>query len=92
MSPLLACFTDTENRVRYFACESLYNIAKVSKGAILVYFNPIFDALSKVSTLVLCLYGTPKSLSKLKLVADSEISVKNGAELVCFITGLVSLV
>ncbi|KAF8524585.1 vacuolar protein 14 C-terminal Fig4p binding-domain-containing protein [Hysterangium stoloniferum] len=62
MDPLLACFSDLENRVRYFACESMYNIAKVSKGEILIYFNPIFDALSK-------------------LVADSELSVKNGAEL-----------
>jgi len=48
MDPLLACFSDLENRVRYFACESMYNIAKVSKGEILIYFNPIFDALSKV--------------------------------------------
>ena len=47
---------------RYFACESFYNIAKVCKGEILVFFNSIFDALSK-------------------LAADSEISVKNGAEL-----------
>ncbi|KIJ57093.1 hypothetical protein M422DRAFT_218953 [Sphaerobolus stellatus SS14] len=62
MDSLLACFTDPENRVRYFACESMYNIAKVSKGEILIYFNPIFDALSK-------------------LVADTELSVKNGAEL-----------
>ena len=46
---LLGCFTDVENRVRYFSAECLYNIAKVSKGEILVYFNPIFDALSKVS-------------------------------------------
>ena len=49
MDPLLECFSDMENRVRYFACESMYNIAKVSKGEILIYFNPIFDALSKVS-------------------------------------------
>lgn len=62
MDPLLGCFTDPEGRIRYFACESLYNIAKVAKGEILVYFNPIFDALSK-------------------LAADSELSVKNGAEL-----------
>lgn len=34
---------------RYFACESFYNIAKVCKGEILMYFNEIFDALSKVS-------------------------------------------
>ncbi|KAG8932960.1 hypothetical protein FRC02_000311 [Tulasnella sp. 418] len=62
IDPLLRCFSDLESRIRYFACESMYNIAKVSKGEILVYFNPIFDSLSK-------------------LAADSEISVKNGAEL-----------
>ncbi|KAF9651765.1 ARM repeat-containing protein [Thelephora ganbajun] len=62
VDPLLGCFTDVENRVRYFSAECLYNIAKASKGEILVYFNPIFDALSK-------------------LAADSELSVKNGAEL-----------
>ncbi|KAJ7284062.1 vacuolar protein 14 C-terminal Fig4p binding-domain-containing protein [Mycena rebaudengoi] len=60
--PLLDCFVDTENRIRYFSAECLYNIAKVSKGEVLVYFNEIFDALSK-------------------LAADSELSVKNGAEL-----------
>ena len=48
IEPLLICFTDPETRVRYFSAECLYNIAKVSKGEILVYFNPIFDALSKV--------------------------------------------
>lgn len=49
VDPLLNCFSDVENRVRYFSAECLYNIAKVSKGEILVYFNSIFDALSKVS-------------------------------------------
>jgi vacuole morphology and inheritance protein 14 len=49
IDPLLRCFSDTESRIRYFACESMYNIAKVSKGEILVYFNPIFDSLTKVS-------------------------------------------
>ncbi|KAH7887391.1 vacuolar protein 14 C-terminal Fig4p binding-domain-containing protein [Phlebopus sp. FC_14] len=62
IEPVLNCFTDPENRIRYFSAECLYNIAKVSKGEVLVYFNPIFDALSK-------------------LAADSELSVKNGAEL-----------
>ncbi|KAK2466024.1 hypothetical protein APHAL10511_001666 [Amanita phalloides] len=62
VGPLLDCFVDPENRIRYFSAECLYNIAKVSKGEILVYFNDIFDALSK-------------------LAADSELSVKNGAEL-----------
>ncbi|EAT89774.1 hypothetical protein SNOG_03043 [Parastagonospora nodorum SN15] len=60
--PVLACFGDQDARVRYYACESMYNIAKVAKGEILVYFNQVFDALCK-------------------LAADSELSVKNGAEL-----------
>ncbi|KAF2835173.1 ARM repeat-containing protein [Patellaria atrata CBS 101060] len=60
--PVLACFTDQDARVRYYACESMYNIAKVAKGEILLYFNEVFDALCK-------------------LAADSELSVKNGAEL-----------
>jgi vacuole morphology and inheritance protein 14 len=46
--PVLACFTDQDARVRYYACEAMYNIAKVAKGEILVYFNHIFDALCKV--------------------------------------------
>ena len=40
----------------------MYNIAKVAKGEILLFFNDVFDALCK-------------------LAADSELSVKNGAEL-----------
>ncbi|TDZ28056.1 Protein VAC14-like protein [Colletotrichum spinosum] len=43
--PVLACFTDQDARVRYYACEAMYNIAKVAKGEILIYFNDIFDAL-----------------------------------------------
>ena len=46
--PVLACFTDQDARVRYYACESMYNIAKVAKGEILPFFNEIFDTLSKV--------------------------------------------
>ncbi|KAK1248109.1 hypothetical protein MKX08_006329 [Trichoderma sp. CBMAI-0020] len=60
--PVLACFTDQDARVRYYACEAMYNIAKVAKGEILTYFNSIFDQLCKLG-------------------ADSELSVKNGAEL-----------
>jgi hypothetical protein len=30
--PVLACFTDQDARVRYYACEAMYNIAKVAKG------------------------------------------------------------
>ncbi|KGO47998.1 Vacuole morphology and inheritance protein 14 [Penicillium expansum] len=60
--PVLACFSDQDARVRYYACESMYNIAKVAKGEILLFFNEVFDALAK-------------------LASDSELSVKNGAEL-----------
>lgn len=49
--PVLACFTDQDARVRYYACEAMYNIAKVAKGEILLFFNEIFDALCKVGTL-----------------------------------------
>ncbi|KAL3475484.1 vacuolar protein 14 C-terminal Fig4p binding-domain-containing protein [Aspergillus californicus] len=48
--PVLACFTDQDARVRYYACESMYNIAKVAKGEILLSFNDIFDALSKLAS------------------------------------------
>lgn len=49
LPPVLACFGDQNNQVRFYACESLYNIAKISKGEILVYFNEIFDVLCKIS-------------------------------------------
>jgi vacuole morphology and inheritance protein 14 len=32
LPPVLQCFDDPEARVRYYACESLYNIAKVSSA------------------------------------------------------------
>ena len=62
MIPILACFSDPDPKTRYFACESFYNLAKVCKGEMLVYFNEIFVVLAR-------------------LAADSEVSVKNGAEL-----------
>lgn len=62
IGPVLACFSDADSKTRYFACESFYNIAKVCKGEILVYFNEVFVVLAR-------------------LAADSEVSVKNGAEL-----------
>lgn len=47
--PILSCFQDHDSRVRYYACESMYNIAKVARSQILLYFNEIFDALTKLS-------------------------------------------
>ena len=34
--------------MRYYSCESLYNIAKVARGDVLRYFNQIFDGLCKL--------------------------------------------
>lgn len=48
INPVLACFGDHDANVRYYACEALYNISKVTKGEILLYFNDIFDILCKV--------------------------------------------
>ena len=79
VGPLLDCFVDPENRIRYFSAECLYNIAKVAKGEVLVYFNDIFDALSKVRSLYLPIKAA--CLCVPQLAADSELSVKNGAEL-----------
>eukprot|EP00937_MAST-01D_sp_MAST-1D-sp2_P000165 g165.t1 len=45
---VLHCFDDPESRVRYYACESLYNIAKVARKGILEYFNQVFDGLCKL--------------------------------------------
>ncbi|KAK8958871.1 hypothetical protein KSP40_PGU002948 [Platanthera guangdongensis] len=46
---VLNSFLDQDSRVRYYACEALYNIAKVVRGDFVVYFNQIFDALCKLS-------------------------------------------
>eukprot|EP00397_Hematodinium_sp_SG-2012_P015780 GEMP01016078.1.p1 GENE.GEMP01016078.1~~GEMP01016078.1.p1 ORF type:complete len:745 (+),score=143.98 GEMP01016078.1:91-2325(+) len=43
--PVLSLFKDEESRVRYYACEAMYNIAKVAKKHTLSYFNRIFDGL-----------------------------------------------
>lgn len=62
VTPIFATFRDTDARVRYYACESLYNISKIARGEIMLYFNQLFD--------ILCV-----------LVADSESSVKNAADI-----------
>ncbi|KAG0455502.1 hypothetical protein HPP92_024794 [Vanilla planifolia] len=48
--PVLNSFLDQDSRVRYYACEALYNIAKVVRGDFIVYFNQIFDVLCKLSS------------------------------------------
>lgn len=49
---VLKCFEDPEAKVRYFAIEAMFNIAKVSRQALLrpsvSRFNPIYHGLCKV--------------------------------------------
>uniref|UniRef100_A0A8C9S2V0 Protein VAC14 homolog n=1 Tax=Scleropages formosus TaxID=113540 RepID=A0A8C9S2V0_SCLFO len=49
IDPVLACFNDSDSRLRYYACEALYNIVKVARGAVLPHFNVLFDGLSKLA-------------------------------------------
>lgn len=46
--PVLLLLKDPESRVRYYACEALYNFTKVLRGHVLVFFNEIFVGLCSV--------------------------------------------
>ncbi|KAI6230079.1 hypothetical protein M3Y99_01098400 [Aphelenchoides fujianensis] len=46
----LTCFNDADSRVRYFACESLYNVVKICRSSALNHFEELFDALWKLSS------------------------------------------
>ncbi|XP_063168787.1 protein VAC14 homolog isoform X2 [Candoia aspera] len=49
IEPVLTCFSDADSRLRYYACEALYNIVKVARGSTLPHFNVLFDGLSKLA-------------------------------------------
>ena len=48
VKPVLNCMDDTDSRVRFYACESLYNVTKVVRDAVLPLFNDCFVAMAKV--------------------------------------------
>ena len=50
IKPVLTCMSDKDSRVRYYACESLYNVMKVCKENILPMFNEIFCTLGIVAS------------------------------------------
>jgi vacuole morphology and inheritance protein 14 len=76
VEPVLSCFFDQDSKVRYFACEALYNVAKVTRAPILAHFNEIFDALCKVHSI------RPIRVSDVvQLAADPDPAVKNGSTL-----------
>ena len=45
LSPVLSCISDNDASIRFYACESLYNIVKASRGNILNFINEIFPVL-----------------------------------------------
>lgn len=47
--PILSKLSDPDNKVRYYACESLFNISRTTKQHILKYFNEIFDEMCKLA-------------------------------------------
>lgn len=49
LTPVLQCFGDQDSRVRYYACEAMYNITKVARSSILSLFNEIFDCVCKLA-------------------------------------------
>eukprot|EP00927_Polykrikos_kofoidii_P061131 TRINITY_DN56003_c0_g1_i1.p1 TRINITY_DN56003_c0_g1~~TRINITY_DN56003_c0_g1_i1.p1 ORF type:complete len:871 (+),score=126.70 TRINITY_DN56003_c0_g1_i1:352-2964(+) len=48
LPPVLACFSDEDPSVRYSACESFYNIAKIARSGVLEQFGDIFDGLCHI--------------------------------------------
>ncbi|VVC39548.1 Armadillo-type fold,Vacuolar protein 14 C-terminal Fig4-binding domain,HEAT, type 2,Armadillo-like [Cinara cedri] len=48
--PILVNFNDSDLKVRYYASESLYNVSKVARSAVLKHFAEIFKSLSKLAT------------------------------------------
>lgn len=68
IEPVLTCFNDADSRLRYYACEALYNIVKVARGSVLPHFNVLFDGLSKVRSFLL----TPMCFSRTSSSSPSQ--------------------
>lgn len=46
--PILTCFLDPDPQVRYYACESLFNVIKITGPKIFPLFESIFDCMAKI--------------------------------------------
>ena len=90
--PILTCIADQDSKIRYLACESLYNLAKAARGHVLRFFNEIFDSLSKVTAPhPRCSLAHPVLSPRParphhicfvdQLAADADTSVKSASEL-----------
>ncbi|KAM3959400.1 protein VAC14 homolog [Aphomia sociella] len=47
--PIVACFSESESRVRYQAAEALFNVLKIARGDSLPQFPMVFDALARLA-------------------------------------------
>ncbi|SCP03540.1 conserved Plasmodium protein, unknown function [Plasmodium malariae] len=45
---IISCINDQDSKVRYYVCESLYNLCKISKGVIFYNIEDIFDCLYRI--------------------------------------------
>ncbi|XP_033115389.1 protein VAC14 homolog isoform X1 [Anneissia japonica] len=50
INPVLTCLSDQDSKNRYYACEALYNIVKVARGAVLQHFNSVFCELTNLAS------------------------------------------
>lgn len=48
VGPVLFCFRDSESKVRYAAVESMYNIAKICRSAVLMEFDGVFKPMTEL--------------------------------------------
>jgi len=46
---VLGCFEDRDHRVKYYACEALYNIAQVARSLVIPHFGLVFDGLVRLT-------------------------------------------
>ncbi|KAJ0173887.1 hypothetical protein K1T71_010033 [Dendrolimus kikuchii] len=49
INPIVACFSESESRVRYQAAEALFNVLKIARGASLIHFPVVFDSLARLA-------------------------------------------
>lgn len=84
--PVLNSFADQDSRVRYYACEALYNIAKVGKRIYTVlfvpfiYFGLIFCNMQVVRGDFIVFFNQIFD-ALCKLSADSDANVQSAAHL-----------
>ena len=50
MTPIIACLSDNNANVRYYATESLYNVVRVARHHVMPVFSELFTAITTLAT------------------------------------------